>query len=60
MSHFSLLDGVIVGTYLVATIIAGLMVRKHVGKVEDYFLAGREMSRLGLASLAATEFGIVS
>jgi solute:Na+ symporter, SSS family len=40
---------------------AGLYVRKYVGKVEDFLLAGREMDvYLGIASLAATEFGIVT
>jgi len=41
--------------------IAGVMVRKYVGKVEDFLVAGREMDvYLGIASLAATEFGIVT
>lgn len=41
--------------------IAGLMVRKYVGKVEHFLVAGREMDvYLGIASLAATEFGIVT
>jgi SSS family solute:Na+ symporter len=41
--------------------VAGLMVRKYVGKVEDFLVAGREMNLyLGIASLAATEFGIVT
>src|SRR5436309_212239 len=40
---------------------AGLMVRKYVGKVEHFLVAGREMDvHLGIASLAATEFGIVT
>ncbi len=61
MSNFSLLDGSIVGIYLLATMIAGIMVRKYVGKVEDFLIAGREMDLyLGIASLAATEFGIVT
>lgn len=60
-SHFSFLDGSIVGVYLLATMIAGVMVRKYVGKVEHFLVAGREMNVfLGIASLAATEFGIVS
>ena len=55
------LDGAIVGLYLVATMAAGLMVRRRVGKVEDFLVAGREMDvYLGVASLAATEFGIVT
>src|SRR6059036_1593462 len=61
MTHFSWLDGSIIGIYLLATMIAGLMVRKYVGKVEHFLLAGREMDvYLGIASLAATEFGIVT
>jgi SSS family solute:Na+ symporter len=60
--HFNwLLDGSIVGVYLLITMAAGLMVRKYVGKVEHFLVAGREMDVfLGIASLAATEFGIVT
>lgn len=54
-------DGSIVGIYLFISIYAGLMVRKYVGKVEHFLVAGREMNLyLGIASLAATEFGIVT
>ncbi|HEY8413478.1 MAG TPA: sodium:solute symporter family protein [Pyrinomonadaceae bacterium] len=62
MTNFNwLLDGSIVGVYLLVTMIAGIMVRKYVGKVEDFLVAGREMDvYLGIASLAATEFGIVT
>lgn len=62
MTHFSwAIDGSIVGLYLLATMIAGVAVRKYVGKVEDFLVAGREMNvYLGIASLAATEFGIVT
>jgi SSS family solute:Na+ symporter len=62
MTHFSWsLDGSIVGVYLLATMVVGIMVRKYVGKVEHFLIAGREMDvYLGIASLAATEFGIVS
>lgn len=61
MSHFSFIDGGIVGIYLLATMAAGVAVRKYVGKVEHFLLAGREMNLyLGIASLAATEFGIVT
>jgi solute:Na+ symporter, SSS family len=61
MTTFSFLDGSIVGLYLIATMVAGIMVRKYVGKVEDFLVAGREMNLyLGIASLAATEFGIVT
>ena len=62
MTHFNwLLDGSIVGVYLLVTMVAGLMFRKYVGKVEQFLVAGREMDvYLGIASLAATEFGIVT
>src|SRR3982750_1165465 len=62
MTNFNwLLDGSIVGVYLLATMIAGVMVRKYVGKVEHFLVAGREMNLyLGIASLAATEFGIIT
>lgn len=62
MSNFSwLVDGGIVGLYLVVTMAAGVMVRKYVGKVEHFLVAGREMNVfLGIASLAATEFGIIT
>jgi len=61
VSGFSWLDGSVVGVYLVATMVAGLLVRKYVGKVEHFLVAGRELNvYLGIASLAATEFGIVT
>ncbi|MFZ1936123.1 MAG: hypothetical protein WCB27_14820 [Thermoguttaceae bacterium] len=62
MTHFSWpIDGSIVGLYLIATMVAGLMVRRYVAKVDDFLVAGREMDvYLGIASLAATEFGIVT
>lgn len=62
MGNFNwLLDGSIVGIYLLVTMFAGLYVRKYVGKVEHFLVAGREMNvYLGIASLAATEFGIVT
>jgi SSS family solute:Na+ symporter len=62
MSNFDpVIDGSIVGFYLLVTMAAGLYVRKYVGKVEDFLVAGREVNvYLGIASLAATEFGIVT
>src|SRR5271157_5427698 len=62
MNEFSWwIDGTIVGVYLVVTMIAGVMVRKYVGKVEHFLVAGREVNvYLGIASLAATEFGVIT
>ncbi|MCU0960152.1 MAG: sodium:solute symporter family protein [Pirellulaceae bacterium] len=61
MTNFTWIDGSIVGTYLLVTMVAGIMVRKYVSRVDHFLLAGREMNvYLGIASLAATEFGIVT
>ncbi len=61
MTNFTWIDGSIVGMYLLATMIAGIMVRKYVSRVDHFLVAGREMNVfLGIASLAATEFGIVT
>ena len=46
---------------MLAVITVGVAVRKYVGKVEHFLLAGRDLNLyLGIAALAATEFGIVS
>ncbi len=59
--HFAGFDWAIIVVYLVLTFAAGLWMRRYVGKVEDYLVAGREMNvYLGIASLAATEVGIVT
>ena len=61
MGHFSILDGSIVGLYLLGVMIVGVIVKRYVGRVEDFLVAGREMNVfLGIASLAASEFGIVT
>lgn len=62
MTHFHwLYDGSIVGVYLLVTMAAGIAMRRYVGRLEDYLVAGREMDlHLGIASLAATEFGIIT
>ena len=61
MIHFDLVDWGIIVAYLVATMVAGLAMRRYVGKVEDFIVAGRGMDvYLGVASLAATEFGIIT
>ncbi len=55
------IDGSIIGLYLLVTMAAGLSVRRYVGRVDDFLVAGREMDVfLGIASLAATEFGIIT
>ncbi len=61
MNAFGLLDWIIVGAYLAGTMVAGLAMRRYIGKVEHFIVAGREMDvYLGVASLAASEFGIIT
>lgn len=62
MSNFNwYIDGSILILYIIGTLVAGLWVRRYVSNVSDYLLAGRKVDLyLGIASLAATEFGIVS
>lgn len=61
MGSFGWLDWAIIGLYLIGTMVAGLTMRRYVGKVEHFIVAGREMDvYLGIASLAATEFGIIT
>ena len=55
------IDWIIVLVYLTACLGAGLWMRKFVRGVEDFAVAGREMDvNLGIASLAATELGLVT
>lgn len=62
MTNFNFyIDGGIVLLYLAGTIAAGLWARKFVRNVTDFLVAGRSINLyLGIASLAATEFGIAT
>ncbi len=55
------LDWIIIVVYLIGCLAAGLWMRKFVRGVQDFAVAGREMDvNLGIASLAATELGLVT
>lgn len=55
------LDWAIIVVYLAGCLFAGLAMRRFVRGVEDFAIAGREMKvNLGIASLAATELGLVT
>lgn len=57
----SILDWAIIVVYLALCMAAGLWMRRFVRGVEDFAVAGREMDvNLGIASLAATELGLVT
>jgi len=55
------IDWVIIVVYLAGCIAAGVWMRRYVRGVDDFAVAGREMDlNLGIASLAATEMGLVT
>ena len=59
--NLSLLDWSIIIFYFAGCLSAGLWMRRFVRSVDQFAIAGREMDvNLGVASLAATELGIVS
>ncbi len=61
MAGFATIDGIIVVAYTMTAVGLGLWVRKYIKGVDDFLVAGRRVDLyLGIASLAATEFGIVT
>ena len=59
--HLAPIDWIIIVAYLVGCMAAGIWMRRFVGGVEDFAIAGRAMDlNLGIASLAATELGLVT
>ena len=57
----SFIDWIIVAIYLIGCLTAGLWMRRYVRGVDDFTIAGREVHvNLAIASLAATEFGLVT
>jgi sodium-coupled monocarboxylate transporter 8/12 len=60
MTHFSLIDYVLFGGYLVASVLVGLLFVKEQRTVKDYFLAGKSMGSMivGLSVIAAMFSGI--
>src|SRR5512137_1803364 len=59
--HLALIDWLIIVVYLVGCMSAGIWMRRYVRGVEDFAVAGRAMDlNLGIASLAATELGLVT
>src|ERR1039458_5297976 len=55
------IDWIIIIVYLVGCMSAGIYMRRYVHGVEDFAVAGRAMDlNLGIASLAATELGLVT
>src|SRR5258705_7547849 len=59
--HLAPIDWLIIVVYLVGCMAAGIWMRRFIRGVEDFAIAGREMDvNLGIASLAATELGLVT
>src|SRR6266704_1133691 len=59
--HLAPIDWIIIAVYLVGCLAAGIWMRRYVRGVEAFAVAGRAMDlNLGIASLAATELGLVT
>jgi solute:Na+ symporter, SSS family len=59
--NFSLIDWSILVIYLVATVYAGIWVKRYVKNLSGYIVAGRRIKvSLGVATFAATEMGIIT
>src|SRR5258707_3191654 len=59
--HLALIAGLIIVADLAGCMAAGIRMRRYVRGVEDFAIAGRAMDlNLGIASLAATELGLVT
>jgi len=59
--HLAPIDWIIIVAYLAGCMAAGIWMRRFVCGVEDFAIAGRAMDlNLGIASLAATELGLVT
>src|SRR3989441_11818824 len=59
--HLAPIDWIIIAVYLAGCMTAGIWMRRFVRGGEDFAIAGREMDvNLGIASLAATELGLVT
>src|ERR1051326_2649407 len=59
--HLARIDWIIIAVYLAGCMTAGIWMRRFVRGVGDFAVAGRAMElNLGIASLAATELGLVT
>jgi solute:Na+ symporter, SSS family len=55
------IDWIIILVYLIGCMAAGIYMRRYIRGVDDFAVAGRTMDlNLGIASLAATELGLVT
>lgn len=60
-TNFTILDWVIVGAYLLGTLVIGIYVNRYIRSMADYVVAGRALkSRLGIATMIGTELGLVT
>lgn len=61
MNHFAGIDMAVVIAYVLICLVAGLWVRRYAGHLDNFIVAGRSTNvYIGVASLAATEFGLVT
>ncbi|MBN2456654.1 MAG: sodium:solute symporter family protein [Sedimentisphaerales bacterium] len=60
-TNFTAVDWVIVGGYLLISVVIGLMVKKFIKNMADYVTAGRSLGTcLGIATMTGTEMGLIT
>lgn len=60
-TNFTQIDWIIVGIYLLSSIVIGVWANRYVGNLSDYLVAGRTLRiRLALATMTGTELGLVT
>ena len=59
--NFAPVDWIIVASYLIGSLMIGIIGRRYVGNVSHFLVAGRELGLyIGIATLAATEIGTIT
>lgn len=60
-TNFSTIDWLIVGVYLLGSLVIGVYAHRYVGRLDDYLVAGRTLKlNLGVATMIASELGLVT
>lgn len=55
------LNWFLIGSFLVLSLVIGILAKGHVSQVDDFLLAGRNIRKLwGVATLSSTEMGLVT
>ncbi|MAE65395.1 MAG: hypothetical protein CMJ18_14075, partial [Phycisphaeraceae bacterium] len=60
-TNFTPFDWIIVGVYLLVSVVIGVLARKYIANMADYVTAGRAIgTALGVATMTGTELGLIT